>query len=115
MLSFLKVFARGIICTVLLPVILLVWVLYGVYCLIAFMVVFVKNIILFFAGENPAGDMKEDIEAKKILPGFRQIIIPKLLWTCIEVEILQMFRCNAIDASVLLERKIVAKANGCVI
>lgn len=67
MLSFLKVFARGIICTVLLPVILLVWVLYGVYCLIAFMVVFLKNIILFFAGENPTGDMKEDIEAKKIL------------------------------------------------
>lgn len=67
MLSFLKVFARGVICTVLLPVILLVWVLYGVYCLIAFMVVFVKNVILFFAGENPTGDMKEDIEAKKIL------------------------------------------------
>ena len=67
MLSFLKVFARGIICTVLLPLILAVWVLYGVYCLIAFMVMLVKSIIVFFAGGNAAGEMKEDIEAKRIL------------------------------------------------
>ncbi|MCQ2801232.1 MAG: hypothetical protein MJ222_01050 [Bacilli bacterium] len=67
MLSFLKVFARGIICTVLLPLILAVWVLYGAYCLIAFMVMLVKSIIVFFAGGNAAGEMKEDIEAKRIL------------------------------------------------
>ncbi|MBQ0008884.1 MAG: hypothetical protein KBS97_01210 [Firmicutes bacterium] len=67
MLGFLKVFARGIICTVLLPVILLVWVLYGVYCLITFLVMFVKSVILFFAGDSASGEMKEDIEAKKIL------------------------------------------------
>lgn len=67
MLGFLKVFARGIICTVLLPLILLVWVLYGVYCLVAFLVMFVKSVILFFAGDNAAGEMKEDIEARKIL------------------------------------------------
>lgn len=67
MLSFLKVFARGIICTVLLPLILAVWVLYGVYCLIAFMVMLIKSIIVFFAGGNAAGEMKEDIEAKRIL------------------------------------------------
>ena len=67
MLSFLKVFARGIICTVLLPLILLVWVLYGVYCLVIFLVMFVRSVVLFFAGDNPTGDLKEDIEAKKIL------------------------------------------------
>ena len=67
MLGFLKVFARGIICTILLPFILLIWVLYGVYCLVMFFVVLVKSIILFFAGENAAGDLKEDIEAKRIL------------------------------------------------
>ena len=67
MLGFLKVFARGIICTVLLPVILLVWVLYGVYCLVLFLVMFVNAVISFFAGNNGKGEMKEDIEAKKIL------------------------------------------------
>lgn len=67
MVSFLKVFARGVICTVLLPVILVVWVLYGAYCLVAFVIVFIKNVILFFTGENPTGDLKEDIEAKRIL------------------------------------------------
>lgn len=67
MLGFLKVFARGIICTILLPFILLIWVLYGVYCLVMFFVVLIKSIILFFAGENAAGDLKEDIEAKRIL------------------------------------------------
>ena len=67
MLSFLKVFVRGIVCTILLPVILLVWVLYGVYCLVAFLVMLVKSIILFFAGDNAAGELPEDIEAKRIL------------------------------------------------
>lgn len=67
MLSFLKVFARGIICTVLLPLILAVWVLYGVYCLIAFIVMLIKSIFVFFAGGSAAGEMKEDIEAKRIL------------------------------------------------
>ena len=67
MLGFFKVLLRGIICTILLPLILLVWVLYGVYCLITFVVVFVKNVILFFAGDSASGDMKEDLEAKRIL------------------------------------------------
>ena len=67
MLSFLKVFLRGIICTVLLPFILLIWVIYGVYCLIAFFVMLIKSIILFFAGDNAAGELKEDIEAKRII------------------------------------------------
>lgn len=67
MTGFLKVFVRGLICTVLLPVILAVWVLWGVYCLFAFLYMLVKSIILFFMGENPTGELKEDIEAKKML------------------------------------------------
>lgn len=73
MLGFLKVFARGIICTVLLPLILLVWVLYGVYCLVLFLVMFIKAVISFFAGNNGKGEMKEDIEAKKILEQKAQV------------------------------------------
>lgn len=67
MISFLKVFLRGIICTVLLPLILLVWVCYGVYCLVIFLIMLVKSVICFFAGDNATGEMKEDIEAKRIL------------------------------------------------
>lgn len=67
MLEFLKVFLRGIICTILLPFIVLVWVLYGVYCLITFIVMFIKATILFFKGDSLNNDMKEDVEAKKML------------------------------------------------
>lgn len=67
MISFLKVFLRGIVCTVLLPLILLVWVCYGVYCLVIFLIMLVKSVICFFAGDNATGEMKEDIEAKRIL------------------------------------------------
>ena len=67
MLGFLKVFARGIICTVLLPLILAAWILYGVYCLITFVFMLIKSVVVFFAGGNAAGEMKEDIEAKRIL------------------------------------------------
>ena len=67
MVNFLKVFLRGLLCTVLLPIILAVWVLYAVYCLFAFLVMFVKGIIVFFAGGSAAGELPEDIEAKRIL------------------------------------------------
>lgn len=67
MVGFLKVFLRGIIITVLLPLILLVWVLYGIYCLIAFLIMLIKSMISFFAGNNATGEMKEDIEARRML------------------------------------------------
>lgn len=67
MLEFFKVFLRGLICTILLPVILLVWVLYGVYCFISFIIVFIKATILFFKGDSYKNDLKEDAEAKKML------------------------------------------------
>lgn len=67
MLSFFKVLLRGIVCTVLLPVILLVWVLYGIYCLILFVIMFIKSVIGFFKGESFKSEMKEDVEAKRML------------------------------------------------
>lgn len=67
MLSFFKVLLRGIIVTVLLPLILVVWVLYGVYCLITFIVMFIKSTVLFFMGDSINDELKEDIEAKRML------------------------------------------------
>lgn len=67
MLSFFKVLLRGIIVTVLLPLILVVWVLYGVYCLITFIVMFIKSTVLFFMGDSINDELKEDVEAKRML------------------------------------------------
>lgn len=67
MLSFLKVFARGIVVTLLLPLILLVLVLYGVYCLCLFVFMFFKGVIDFFKGKNTNADLPEDLEARRIV------------------------------------------------
>ena len=67
MLSFLKVFARGIIVTLLLPVIVLVLVLYGVYCLGLFVFMFFKGVIDYFRGNNFNAELPEDNTAKRIL------------------------------------------------
>lgn len=65
--SFFKLFLKGILVTILLPVILLIWLLYGVYCLVLFLVMFVKGVIEFFQGKEPAGEMLEDIESKRTI------------------------------------------------
>ena len=67
MLSFLKVFARGIIVTLLLPIIVLVLAFYMVYCLILFVVMFFKGVIGFFKGNNINADLPEDLEARRII------------------------------------------------
>jgi hypothetical protein len=67
MLKLLKVFARGIIVTLLLPVIVLVWVLYAVYCIGLFIFMFVKTTIEYFKGLSFNADLPEDIEARKIV------------------------------------------------
>lgn len=67
MLSFLKVFARGIIVTLLLPIIVLVLACYMVYCLVLFVVMFFKAVIGFFKGNNINADLPEDLEAKRIV------------------------------------------------
>ena len=67
MLSFLKVFARGLIVTLLLPIIVLVLALYMVYCLILFVVMFFKAVIGYFKGNNINADLPEDLEARRII------------------------------------------------
>ena len=67
MLAFLKVFARGIIVTILLPIIILVLALYGVYCLVLFVFMFFKGVIDYFQGKSFSTDLPEDSEARRLL------------------------------------------------
>ena len=67
MLHFLKVFGRGVLVTVLLPVILLIWVLYAVYCVGVFIVMFFKGVVDYFKGKTFNPDLKEDIEARRMI------------------------------------------------
>ena len=67
MLSFLKVFGRGIVVTILLPFILLLLAFYMVYCLVLFVVMFFKDVIGFFRGNNFNADLPEDLEARRIV------------------------------------------------
>ena len=67
MLKLLKVFARGLIITLLLPVIVLVWVLYAVYCVGLFIFMLVKTTIEYFKGLSFNAELPEDVEARKIL------------------------------------------------
>lgn len=67
MVALLKLFVKGILTTIMLPFVLLVWALYGVYCFIAFIVMFFVNVVEFFQGKNSGGELIEDLEARKIL------------------------------------------------
>ena len=67
MADFFKTLLKGVIYVVLLPFILLGWVLAAVYCVFVFIYTAIKNMIIFFAGGNPMGDLPEDVKAKKIL------------------------------------------------
>lgn len=67
MAKLLKMFGKGVLITVLLPFILVVWCLYSVYCLSTFIVMFFINVIEFFRGKNSNNDLIEDLEARKIV------------------------------------------------
>ena len=67
MLSFFKIFGQGVLIVILSPFIALLLALYAVYCIIVFIYMAIRNVIIFFSGGTPLGDMKEDVEAKKIL------------------------------------------------
>lgn len=67
MLNLLKVFLRGIVTTVLLPLILLVWVGYGVYCVFIFIFMFFKGVIDYFMGKSFNADLPEDLESRRML------------------------------------------------
>lgn len=67
MLNLLKVFLRGIFTTLLLPVIILIWVGYGVYCIFVFIFMFFKGVIDYFRGKSFNADLPEDLESRRIL------------------------------------------------
>ena len=64
--EFLKVFLRGLIVTLLLPFIAIFLVLYTVYCTIVYLIMLVRNTIVFFMGGS-INKMKQDQEAIKLL------------------------------------------------
>ena len=67
MLKLLKVFGRGVLVTISLPLIVLVWVLYGVYCIFVFIFMFFKTTIEYFQGKSFNADLPEDLEARRML------------------------------------------------
>ena len=69
MIGFLKVFGKGVLYTVLFPFIVLILVLYTVYCIFLFIYTFIRAVILWIGGGSPFDDTKEDVEAKRILLG----------------------------------------------
>ena len=67
MLGFLKIFLQGILYVVTLPFTLLILAIYAVYCVVIFIYMAIRSIIVFFMGGSPLGDLPEDVEAKRIL------------------------------------------------
>ena len=67
MLGFLKVFGKGVLYTILFPFIVLILVLYTVYCIFLFVFEFFRSLILWIKGGSPFDDTPEDAEAKRIL------------------------------------------------
>lgn len=67
MIGFLKVFGKGILYTILLPFILLIWAGFAVYCVFLFIIMLIKSIVTWITGGSPFSDTKDDIRAKKIL------------------------------------------------
>lgn len=65
--EFFKTLLKGIIYIVLLPVIVTFLAIVFVYCVGVFLYQAIRNLIVFFAGGNPGGDLKEDVEAKRRL------------------------------------------------
>ena len=67
MAEFFKKFGKGILYIFVLPFLLLVLALYGLYSIGGFIFLFIKSIILFFRGRSLHEDLPEDIKAKAIL------------------------------------------------
>ena len=67
MLQFLKVFLRGVITVVALPVIVLIWIFYAIYCVGVFIVMFFKGVVDYFRGNSFNPDMTEDLESRRML------------------------------------------------
>ena len=64
--EFFKVFLRGIITILLLPFVLAFLALYTVYCVFVYLIMLVRNVVVFFMGGS-INKMKQDTEAIKLL------------------------------------------------
>ena len=78
MLDFLKTMGQGILYTLLSPFILILVLVYAVYCLFAFFFMFFKRIVMFFKGEDMSEEMKIDRAAKMHLNNQDEEIEKKL-------------------------------------
>lgn len=67
MQSFFKTFFLGILITVLLPFIALLFALFFIYCVLVYIYMSIRVVIIYFAGGKPLGDLPEDIKAKEII------------------------------------------------
>ncbi len=65
--EFFKTVLFGLLYVVLSPFIVLFLALYFVYCLIIFIYMSIRNLVVFFSGGTVNGDLPEDIKAKRIL------------------------------------------------
>lgn len=65
MSEFLKVFLRGIVITLLLPVIVAFFAIYLVYLVVVYVVMLFRNAVVFFMGGSIM-DTKQDVEARKL-------------------------------------------------
>ena len=67
MASFFKTFFLGMLITLLLPFIALLFAIFFVYCLIVFIYMSIRSIIIYFAGGRFLGDLPEDVKAKELI------------------------------------------------
>ena len=65
MSEFFKTLLKGVIYILLLPVIVAFLAIVFAYCVGVFLYTAIRNLIIFFSGGNPGGDLKEDVEAKR--------------------------------------------------
>ena len=67
MAGFFKSFGKGILYCLFLPFVIAILAIYAVFGLLILIVLFLKNIILFFRGKSIFSDLEEDIQAKAII------------------------------------------------
>lgn len=67
MAEFFKTVLFGLLYIVLSPFIVLLLAIYFIYCLLVFIYMSIRNLIIFFTGGTVNGDLSEDIQAKRIL------------------------------------------------
>lgn len=69
MLSILKTFGLGLLCTILSPLILLVLALYFVYTILVVAIMYIINIFKYFKGTSILEELEEEKKARLILKG----------------------------------------------